>query len=78
MESGREVKVALQEKPRQGRGWGRDTKGWERLKPKPLLRRFSMVQPLPLGESIWLELPWSLDVGQRTSLQLPDLASSCS
>lgn len=37
-----------------------------------------MVQPLPLGESIWLELPWSLDVGQRASLQPPDLASSCS
>lgn len=60
-------------KPGEGGGGGR-TWGWERLKPKLLLRRFSTVKPLPLGESSWLELPRSLDVGQRVSLQPPVLS----
>nr|KAF6373541.1 epithelial membrane protein 1 [Pipistrellus kuhlii] len=32
------------------------------------------VKPLPLGENSWLELPCSLDVGQRASLQPPVLS----
>lgn len=55
VESGRKVEVALQEKPK-GRGAGEGDTGWERLKPKSLLRGFSTVKSLCLGESSWLEL----------------------
>jgi hypothetical protein len=59
-----------------GKGWvGEGKEGWERLESQPFLEQFSTVKHWSLGESHWLILWCSLDMGQRASLQPPAVIS---
>lgn len=65
-------------KAKTGRGVGEGDMRVGEAETQTITQEVTTVKPPPLGESSWLELRCSLDVGQRASLQPPDLASSCS